>query len=254
MTTTDKKPAEVEVITPPAVNADPGAMQQLLSAAIDKGVSVEALEKLVALHERVADRYAAQQFAEHLAAFQLACPPIEKKSTAKIATKAGGEFRYTYAELDEIARTVAPFLAARGFSYSWDSTTHEGTLAVVCTLRHSNGHSITSTFAAPVESRSGATSKMQDTASAMTYARRQSTVAILGLTTADPDNDGRKQEEQHPISEDQATLIRDLLSESGANVTRFLKWLGVESVAEIPLHAYPTAVANLEKARDKKAK
>ena len=237
----------------PAPNADPASMQKLLDLAITTGVSVEALEKLVALHERVADRYAAQQFAADLAAFQADCPPVNRTRVANIATREGGGFSYTYAPLDQIARTVNPLLAARGFSYSWDSVTADEIETVTCTLRHANGHSIASSFAAPVEARSKATSKAQNVSIAWTFARRQSLISVLGLTTADEDLDGQKAEQLHAISDDQATHITDLLRETGEKPKRFLAWLGVASVAEISTRDYNAAVAALEKKRDEKA-
>lgn len=78
-------------------------MMQLLAAAVDKGVPVETMEKLVALHERVADRQAAQEFSDALATFQSECPVIEKSKVARIVPKQGTPYEYRYAPLDEIA-------------------------------------------------------------------------------------------------------------------------------------------------------
>jgi len=51
--------------------------------------AVEALERLVALHERVEANRAAGEFAGAMAEFQRRCPPIPKSSTAKIVTAGG---------------------------------------------------------------------------------------------------------------------------------------------------------------------
>ena len=68
------------------------------------------------------DRQAAQQFNEALAKFQTNCPPIQKTSTAKIVGGGGAAFGYKYAELDEIATTIAPHLAASELAFTWDSS------------------------------------------------------------------------------------------------------------------------------------
>jgi len=167
----------------------PSAIIDLLQVAIEHNLPVETLERLQALHERVSDRAAANEFARELAAFQEECPPIVKSSTAKVMTRGGVNYSYKYAELDQIARTVRPLLARRGFSYTWDSDVRDMALHCVCILRHVNGHFEKANFSAPVESAAGM-SEQQKHASALTYARRQSLVQVLGLTTTDPDTDG----------------------------------------------------------------
>ncbi|MCP3978251.1 MAG: hypothetical protein GY716_02810, partial [bacterium] len=124
----------------------------LLKAAIDQGATPEALEKLLTLHERIADRKAAMEFAQKLAEFQADCPPIPKTSTARITTKSGIQYGYKYAELDTIANTVRPKLHGLGFSYSWDSAEDKGQLSVTCILRHVNGHREQSSFSCPTDS------------------------------------------------------------------------------------------------------
>src|SRR6185295_7018586 len=117
----------------------PSAMTPLHSLAVEKGVNVETIERLVALHNQEQDRRAAREFAEAMASFQEECPAIPKTSTAKIVTKAGGQYSYAYAELDEIARTIRPYAHKRGLSHSWDSACDEKTVSATCTVLHING-------------------------------------------------------------------------------------------------------------------
>ena len=77
-----------------------------------------ALEKLVGLYERVEDRRAATEFTAAMLAFQSECPVVIHNRQASFATKAGGSFAYSYADLAEICRTVNPVLAsARALIY-----------------------------------------------------------------------------------------------------------------------------------------
>lgn len=216
----------------------PNAIIELLHLAVEHKLPVETLERLQALHERVSDRAAAIEFAQDLAAFQAACPPIAKTSTANVVTKGGARYSYKYAELDQIARTVRPLLAKRGFSYGWDSELRDKTLHCVCTLRHVNGHSEKANFSAPIDSAAGM-SEQHKVASALTYARRQSLIQVLGITTADPDTDGASPE---PITQAQADDLRDLIEECGANLTRFLKWAKIERIEDLPTRDYESAV------------
>ncbi len=227
-----------------------GSATELLRLAVDKGVPVEQLKQLVELHERMEQRQAQKEFSAAMAAFQAECPSIKKASEAKIITTGGGNFSYTYAELDEIARTANPILAKHGLSYGWDSTLEKDTLTVVCTVRHAAGHFVTSTFTLPTESKS-AMSPQQKVGAALTFAQRKSLSSVLGLTTTDDDTDAAEVDPA-PITDDQVTVLADLAKEVKANAARFLKFMGVASLADIRSSDYQRAVAALEQKREAK--
>jgi hypothetical protein len=221
----DEHPAAVAI---PATSS----ITHLLQTAVEKGTPVEALEKLVALHERMEAREAAQAFANAMAAFQSACPSIKKSSTADIVTRKGGRYSYTYAELDEIARTVNPILAKHGLSYSWDSTVEAGMLNCVCTIRHIKGHFTTSRLSLPVASES-AMSEQQKYGAALTFAQRRTLSSGLGLTTTDEDADAADFD-RTPINAMQLIQLEDMIEDSGADKGRFLKFIGVDKLGELP--------------------
>ena len=169
--------------------ADPQVMA-LLRAAVEKGVAVETLERLMTLHERIAARQAEGEFLAARAQFQAECPAVAKKSSADFTSKGGGRISYSYAELDEIARTIRPHLHRLGLSYSWDSSVENGKVKAVCFLEHVAGGKKTATFEAPLDDRASM-SGPQRVAAALTYARRQTLIQVLGLTTTDEDDDAR---------------------------------------------------------------
>jgi hypothetical protein len=223
---------------------------QLLQRAVEQGASVETLERLEGLYERAKARDAAAEFAEAFASFQAECPPIAKRKTATVATKSGGTWTYKYADLDTIVRVVGPLLRKYGFSYTWDSeTSKERMLACRCTLRHIGGHSITASFSTPTESTSPVNDQ-QKAASALTYARRQSLIAVLGLTTCDPDTDGN---DPTPITEQQASDLDAMIEEVGASKARFLKSFEVGKIAQLPARMYDVAVQWLKEYAEGKA-
>lgn len=207
----------------------PATITDMIQLAIEKGIPVEALEKLVALHERVSDRAARTEFATALADFQKSCPPITKDSTAKITTRGGSSYSYQYADLDHIAVSVREPLHLRGFSFSWDSRTEGKMLTATCTLRHVNGHQEQASFQLPVDSAS-AMSEQQKYVAALSFAKRMSLVQVLGLTTSDPDTDGMDPE---TISEDHAIEIEELIETAMADKARFLSYMGVAAVRDI---------------------
>lgn len=229
--------------------AGPLDVADLMRHAIDKGVSVEALEKLVTLHERLADRVAASEFAQAMADFQSECPAIPKSSRASINTKSGARYSYQYAELPAIARVVNPLLAKRGLSYTWDSDmTEAGLMHCVCTLRHVNGHSISASFTAPLDEEARM-SVTQKGGAALTFAKRQSLVQVLGLTTTDPDTDLAGAGSTDSITAKQEADLDAMISEVNADRARFLKYMGVEALDQLRASDYSRAVAALNAKR-----
>ncbi len=176
-------------VTPsiPAVPDAPMPVESLLMAAVERGATVETLEKLLALSERVKAERARTAFFEALSAFQAECPVIPKTKTAS----GGGSYSYKYAPLDVIVATVSPLLREHGLSYRFDTAFEESPPAqvVTCIVHHRDGHSESSVFRTPVDA-GARMNDMQKSASAQTYAKRYAFCNALGILTGDEDNDG----------------------------------------------------------------
>jgi hypothetical protein len=228
-----------------------GEVSALVKLAIEEKVSVEVLERLVALQERVADRAAESAMNDAVRRFQEACPLLRKSRTAKIATKSGASYAYTYAPLAEIVDTIRDLLGECGLSYTWDSKVDAGLISVTCTLYHVDGARRTATFTGPTASNSGA-SEIQKSGAALTYGRRQALVQVLGLTQADEDRDGADPEpEPEPITSEQLADLDALYDEvkAAVNAKKFLGFFGISKLADMPAHRYAEAVKMLERKR-----
>lgn len=235
----------------PEVQDTPEGVTSLVRLAIDKGVDVEVLERLVALQERVTERNARGAYFAALADFQDKCPEIRKSKTAKITTRSGAQFDYTYAPLEEITRTIRPILRDCGLSYSWNVAADSKVLIVSCILRHVEGHEERASFPVPVDS-AAAMSDAQKNGAALTYGRRQSLIAVLGLTTADQDVDGQDGNgggEVEKITAKQVADLSALMDEVKADKTKFLRFLKVAALADLPAKKYQNAVRALEAKR-----
>lgn len=234
-----------------ATTAGKVSIGEILNNAIERGIPTEAMEKIVALYERMADREASQEFSDAMARFQASCPPIVKGSTANITTKSGIKYSYKYAELDTIARHIAPHLQACGLSYTWDSEMKEGYLVCTCTVRHARGHRESAKFGCPTDTAAQMSAAQQNGA-ALTYARRQALIQALGLTTGEPDPDGDDHKPVGPvakITEHQGAIIDVMINDVGADRAKFLSWLKVERISDIPAASYKRAIAGLEEKR-----
>lgn len=233
----------------PVIHAPEGkvSMTALLQLAVEKGLPVEQMEVLARLHDRARDREAAEEFARAMSAFQQECPPITHSKKAKITTTGGGSYSYTYAELDAIARVINPICAKHGLSYSWNMSVDEkNRLTCECVVRHLNGHiAPPSTFTLPIDNKS-AMSEQQKVGAAATFAKRQTLIAALGITTSDDDFDGAAQVDPTPITEDQATHLEDQIAETQTDLRRFLKHFEIAKVADLPRVQYKAALAVLD--------
>lgn len=246
MTAIQTLPTEATAVAPRNAAA---SMAELLYMAVEKGTPVAELKELVALHETMSQRQAQQDFAAAMARFQAECPSIKKSSKANFATRGGGAMSYTFAALDEIADTVNPILAKHGLSYTWDATVTGGALTCVCTVRHCNGFSTQSSITLPTDSAS-AMSSQQKVGSALTFARRLSLTSALGLTTTDDDTDGRDTGgHAETITDDQATELADLLTETRTKADSFLKFFKIGQVADLPVTRYAEAQRMLHQRR-----
>ena len=229
-------------------DSDP-SVAVMLQNAIEKGLNVESLEKLMALHERHEANQARKAFAEAFADFQRECPVVQHSRTASFVSKKGAKIKYSYAEIDKIAATVVPFLSKHGLSYSWDSSfSPDGKLlTAICTLRHKDGHAQMATFACPVEEndmRSGA----QNAKAALTFAQRVALIQVLGLTTAESDVDGEQGAAEGTysyIKPEQIGELERVIASAGADMTRFLAWIGAPRLDDIRAADYDKAMQAL---------
>lgn len=93
-------------------------------------------------------------------------------------------YNYSYASFDNVVETIAPELKTQGLGYTH---TFDGQ-DIVCTLFNTEGETITSKLTLSTEILKGMNAS-QSMGAAITYARRYTLTAILGLVT-DDDTDG----------------------------------------------------------------
>lgn len=125
---------------------------------------------------------AVRSLAAALAAAQGKFPKIVKTKVAKIeSTK--GSYSYKYADLADILEAVRPALVEQNLAVSQPLVFEDGHLWVTAVLLHASGEWIESRYPIKAEGRP------QETGSLITYARRYTVGALLGIAT-DEDDDG----------------------------------------------------------------
>lgn len=111
-------------------------------------------------------------------------PAVTKGKTAEIPMKAGGSYSYTYADLADIVQLVLPVLKECGLGFTQSPSVVNGLPALTTTLIHVSGQWMSDQMLLHIGSNDA-----QGQGSAITYARRYSLTALLGIVT-ESDDDG----------------------------------------------------------------
>lgn len=228
------------------------SMPRLMELAIREG-KIDALERLVALDEHLSARRAAQEFAEAMSKFKETCPPVPRRAENSqfSVTRNGTKQARRYATLEDIEATVRGPLGSCGLSFRWgDAIVQAGMLTLPCVVAHVGGHSVVSSVTLPLESRAGC-SEAQKYGAVMTYAQRYSLIQVLGLTTCDEDVDGEAPRDPGLagyVTPEQVIELEALLGQRpDGSRAKFLKYLGIEHMEEIPADRFASLKADLER-------
>jgi hypothetical protein len=235
----DRLPAPRQAVTP----------MQMLQIAIERGADVSMLEKLMGLQERWEANEARKAFVAAKAAFVAERPTIIKNKTVSFGS--GKSTAFDHATLDNVCNVVGPVLSKHGLSASWRTAQGEnGKIRVSCVLTHEQGHS-EEVWLEGSPDTSGSKNAIQAIGSAVTYLSRYTLLAILGLATRDQDDDAHMSGMSDTISAGQKEELIALLKETASDVKKFLAWLGVPTIEELPADRFQEAKAKL---LEKKAK
>ena len=176
------------------VKAEESSANMLIAQAIDKGTSVEVMERLMTIRRELKQEYAKEEFSKAMSEFQAECPTIQKN-------KAGGQTRagkvaYFYAPIESIVEQVKKSIKNHGFSYSIQTIMTEKTVKVTCTVKHIAGHCESSEIELPLTARTEIMSAPQVVAATVTYGKRYSFCNAFGIMTGDEDTDGKSSDDE----------------------------------------------------------
>ena len=121
-----------------------------------------------------------------------------------------------FADLSTVLSTVNPALAANGLAVVHTTKVEDNKNILITNLLHTSGESITSEMLLPVNT-GGRGNPMHQEGGAITYCRRYSLLAILGLNAGIPDNDGDfanpTAEKVTPINKNKAVSMPTILDD-----------------------------------------
>lgn len=182
-------------IMQPATSVSPvtNSAELIIQQAVDKGLPVETIERLLAMRRELKTEYAKTEYDRAMSKLQGEMPMIVKSK--KVLDKFGKE-RYRYAPIDAIIDQTKEFISKHGFSYAITTEQSEvaGEVKAICTVKHHDGHCEMSTFRVPIDEGAYMTAP-QKIGAALTFAKRYAFCNAFGIITGDEDNDANTMEE-----------------------------------------------------------
>jgi hypothetical protein len=222
---------------------------EMIKAAVTSGANLEHVEKLLELQERWEKNEALKAYNKAMAAFKANPPKIDKDRHVGYSTNKG-KVGYSHASLYNVVEKITAELSKHGLSVSWRTEQTNNQIKVTCRISHELGHFEETSLMADADN-SGSKNSIQAIGSTVTYLQRYSALALTGLATYDQDNDGQLPEDK--IDENKVKILNDLIKELAVDLPKFLEYMAVEKVEDIPSSAFAKAKMALEvKRREKK--
>lgn len=162
-------------------------MSVIAKAAGDPTIDVAKLQALLDVKERWEAGEARKEFLAAMVAFKDAGATVIKNKLITDGPLKGKR----YADLFAVVDSIMPLLTKHGLSHSWAVTRDEEKwIEVTCILTHVKGHSEKRSMGGPPDA-GGAKNSIQARASTVSYLERYTLLAVVGMTSAEQDTDGR---------------------------------------------------------------
>jgi hypothetical protein len=231
------------------IQAGASLMDVISRAAADPNTDVDKLERLLGMYERITAQQAKAAFTTALAELQPRLPVIDQKGEIKHGENKPVQSRY--AKYEDINDAIRPLLHEAGFALAFRIHRTDAMVSVTGVLSHREGHSEETTIDLPADG-SGSKNAVQAVGSSITYGKRYAAIALLNITSRAPqdrDDNGERGGADHWITDDQVADLVALMDEVGADRTRFLNHLRIDTLARLPASRFADAVKALENKR-----
>lgn len=229
------KAEEGQIVT---IAADP-MVSMIERVAMDPNASIEKLERMLDMRDRLQAESAKGAFAAAFAAASAEFPSIPLNGK--------GDKNKPYALLKDIIAGTRPILSRHGLALSFGVESHPDRVIVTAELMHVAGHSKTTSIELPKD-QTGSKNAVQAVGSSQTYGQRYTAQAILGLSLGDDtEDDGKAAGGNSSITADEYFNLRQLLDEAEADEAKFCEYLKVKNLEELPSRMFSNAVSALRK-------
>lgn len=194
-----------DMVPVPATNSAASVLQVIERMANNPRASVDKMQALLEMHERLANMQAVTEFNQAMARLQAVLPIITKKGRIKFVDKNAEERNTPYARFEDIEKAIRPLYIAEGFSTSYDTeNAADGKIIVILAIAHVAGHKREYRTPAMMHDSSGSKNALQALGSTISYGKRYALTNGFGIVTEGQDDDGGKSsliDEKDPIQE-----------------------------------------------------
>jgi len=240
--------------TAPAPTDETTALIQMLErAATNPAVDVDKMKTLLDMRERIISNNERKAFNAAMAKAQGEMPIV-------IRNAKNTQTNSKYATLEALADAIQPTITKHGFglSYGEDDCQKEGHYRVVCDVSHVDGGEKRYHADIPIDG-AGLKGNANKTAthafgSTISYGRRYLKLMIFDVATKDDDDGNRAGRAAPRITDEQHASLIDKISTTGANEAKFLDFLKVETLADLPAAKFTEAMDSLDIAHAERIK
>jgi hypothetical protein len=224
---------------------------------LDPNASIEKLERMLAMKERLEDRAREEEGRAQKKAYFTAMSACQAELKVVTKNKKNDHTKSSYADLAALATQADPVIHKHGFTVSFQpaGTSDKGDLRIKWTIAHAEGHVESDTADIPMDA-AGSQGKVNKTnvqafGSTASYGRRYLKLMLFDIATGD-DNDGNAAIPDGPITEAQLTELIDLAESVDADRPAFCQFLStkcgfeIKTFADIPAKRFKDAKSALE--------
>lgn len=206
----------------------------------------DRIEKLFQLHERMKADRARRAFDVALLELQADLPVIAEKGKTSTGS---------YARYEDIVETVRPICLSHGFTLTHRTEADRDRVRVTAILS-ACGHREENGLPLPHDT-SDNKSAIHAEASAVSYGKRITALAILGIVTRGEDDDGKRasqSQEVEMISAEQKLEVLQLVASTGSDIEKLLAMWKLESIDDVAASKVPLLKAEIRAAAKQKEK
>jgi len=166
-------------------------------------IDIDKIERFLDMQRQIEADQAERSYNEDFAAMQTELPAIEKRGTSN-----NGK----YAKWEDIQEAILPVTSRFGFAVTHKTRVEGDRVIVTCIVRHRDGHQDQTELPLPLDT-SGSKNNVQAVGSSVSYGKRYTASALLGIRVDGEDDDGQKAQGKKPSKAKARGLYSDMQAE-----------------------------------------
>lgn len=226
-------------VAPPSAGGLINIVEKLLERP---DIDLDRVERFLSLQAAEQARIARMQYLAAISAAQPEIPAIPKRGT--------GNNKVKYARWEDMQEKIFPVTSKHGLNVTHRVRVEGGVVIVTCILSHDGGHQETTELPLPIDG-TGSKNAVQAIGSSVSYGKRYTAAALLGVRLEGEDPDGGPPPSE-AIDATQADYIRTLLEDADKDEAKWCQYVKIETVEDLPAKKFDDVVAQLRRLIEKR--